>query len=102
MVELLLSFCRQGNWDPERLSNLADVTHLVSGGFDLDIGGLKPEPPLNHQSVLLLETERVCCLEQGSPSNHSSALGLWVTGRAAVSLENNERPTSFRLFALFC
>ena len=51
MVELL-SFYRQGNWGTERLSNLADVTQLVSSGFDLDIGGLKPEPTLNHQSVL--------------------------------------------------
>ena len=50
MVELLLSFYRQGNWDTERLSNLPSVTQLVSDGIDLDTG-LKPEPTFNHASA---------------------------------------------------
>lgn len=33
------------------LSNLPDATQLVSGGLDLDTGGLRPESALNHRTV---------------------------------------------------
>lgn len=72
MVELL-SFYRQGHWDTERLSNLADVAQPASGGFDSDIGGLKPEPTLSHRSVLPFGS-RKSRLFGARPSSHSLAL----------------------------
>lgn len=76
MVELQLSFYRQGNGDTERLSNLPEVTQRVSNGVGLDVGGRRPGPPLSHPSVQCLGSRKSWLF---------GALGCWATGLAAVS-----------------
>lgn len=98
MVELQLSLSRQGDWDTEKLSNLPEATQLLSGGFGLDRGGLRPESTLN------------CCTVQ--PPGGGSEWAVWSEASlAAISfgalglchfLDYEVRPTSIFRYLLFC
>lgn len=80
MVELQLSFYRQGNWDAERLSDLPEVTQRVSHGVGLDVGGPRPGPPLSRQSAQCLGSRKSWSLGARQSS-------LWDAGRPVWHLQ---------------
>lgn len=63
---------------------MPEVTQLVSGGIDLDIGGLMPVPALNHWSALPVG-RRESRWPGARQSERSLASGLRVAGRVAFS-----------------